>query len=537
MTARDRELVISGGGRVRISTDVMLAAAESLAAVAESAGQLRASAAEMCARLPPYRLVALAAPASALTAGWRLDEAVEGAARLQRDAAELAADLARAAARYGATDAALSRLVRALSERVAYSLGSLAPFLLATLLPVFGTAIASAVLSRVFWGGTGGEVPASDLTGERPEDPGSPEGAQQDSDSSAANPLATLLTDPGLVALLQHSVMSVDDFLGGMLRIPQPLGSALGDQGLGVTGLDTSITLVIAVAALVGGLKETGVVTTRAGPVRPGVAATSIADRAARIPHAGQVSAAPGLPTSTPTTNTQQPRMPQVRVERYEIPGQRDRFAVYVAGTVDFAVQGGSEPWDMTSNVHGVAGLDPASYQAVRQAMLQAGVTAESPVQLSGYSQGGLVATLVAASGEFDVHSLVTFGSPSGQIPVPPEVATLTVRHTDDLVPATGGYDVNTDALVVERHLFGGQAIPADVAVPAHQLSNYERTAGLIDAAASSDLRSRVEQITGFTRGATAVETSDWAATRSPQPPHPTPDATETAPDPVSGGR
>jgi hypothetical protein len=306
-----------------------------------------------------------------------------------------------------------------------------------------------------------------------------------------------ILTNPTTVALLRGAVMSADDFAGGALRMPPELVAALGDEGVGLAGLNTSAALAILLGRGGGLLAETGVSVERLSTRTTAAPAQTISDRALRI-----------------LDPEREARGEQVRIDRYTVPGQPDRFEVYISGTVDFSIGDGSEPWDMTSNVNGIAGLPPASYRAVVDAMRASGVTSDSPVVLSGYSQGGLVGSLIAASGSFNVQGLVTFGAPAGQIEVPASIPVLSIRHTDDLVPALGGYDVNGHALVVERQLFAGRDIPAEFAIPAHQLDYYRETATLVDAADSAKVRIRLSALSSFGANATSVETTTWHATR-----------------------
>lgn len=209
-----------------------------------------------------------------------------------------------------------------------------------------------------------------------------------------------------------------------------------------------------------------------------------------------------------------------MRIDRYSIPGMPDRFEVYIGGTVDFSAEATGEPWDMTSNVSGIAGLPAGSTAAVHAAMAQAGITATSPVMLTGHSQGGLVASLIAASGQYNVSQVITFGAPAGLVEIPTDIPVLTVRHSDDIVPALGGYDSSPHALVVERELFAGRAVPTEPVFPAHQMTNYRETAALIDEARSPELRSALAEINAFTLpdGITpAVESSTFHATRVPE--------------------
>ena len=92
----------------------------------------------------------------------------------------------------------------------------------------------------------------------------------------------------------------------------------------------------------------------------------------------------------------------------------------------------------------------------------------------------------------------------------------LTVRNTEDLVPATSGYDLNPHALVVERPAFAHQSVPSDWAVPAHRLSYYQQTAAVVDEARSGQVRAVLDPLNRFGAGATRVDSTLWAATRVP---------------------
>ena len=142
--------------------------------------------------------------------------------------------------------------------------------------------------------------------------------------------------------------------------------------------------------------------------------------------------------------------------------------------------------------------------------------TLDQPVVVNGYSQGGLVASLVASSGNFDVKGVVTFGAPSGQVHIPASVPVLSVRNAEDLVPATSGYDVNPHAVVVQRTVFAHQPVPSDWAVPAHRLDYYQQTAAIVDNAQSERVRSVLDPLDAFGAGATKVDSTLWVATRVP---------------------
>lgn len=288
-----------------------------------------------------------------------------------------------------------------------------------------------------------------------------------------------LVSSPALVEAVRLIAASSDDAVLAALGAPPVVGLALGDQAIGLTGVTLGATGVMALGATRGVFVETPVRLTqtsiRSGAAVPEGAPAGSAERLARIPDDAN----------------------QIRIERYTAPGEPARWAVYVSPTVTFDVTG-SEPFDMTANMAGVADRSPASLRAVEAAMREAGVAATDEVQFIGYSQGGMVAARATESGAWNAVGLETYGAPIGNVAIPEGVHGLTVRHTDDLVPATAGPDAR-DALVhVERRAFGaGDELP-HLAVPPHQKESYVATARMIDAAESALVRDEANRLTRF---------------------------------------
>ena len=191
--------------------------------------------------------------------------------------------------------------------------------------------------------------------------------------------------------------------------------------------------------------------------------------------------------TSPPTTLVQLvDRIPagdgRVRVERYTMPDGSARFVTYVAGS---AFDGpDDEAWDMASNLQLYEGEHGASYDAVQTALVAAGAQPGDAVDFVGYSQGGMVASLLALQSEYDVALLVTFGDPV-QADVPDNTLSVAVRHDDDLVStlAGGGYaaGVGAEGSFVASRETSGSALTGDGAFGPHGLDAYRDTASLLD--------------------------------------------------------
>ena len=192
----------------------------------------------------------------------------------------------------------------------------------------------------------------------------------------------------------------------------------------------------------------------------------------------------------------------QITIEQYTMPDGSARAVVLLAGTAEFTI-GSDEPWDMGGNFSSVAGLDSSATMAIDEALRQAGVDAATPIQLVGFSQGGAHAAAIAMSGDYSVHSVVSFGAPIGQLPIPESIPVLAVRHPDDLVASgLGGNELHAaNVFEVRNTAFAGQTVPTDKPAPAHQFDSYVRTAELMDADGSPELRAAIDDMLALHRG------------------------------------
>ena len=274
-----------------------------------------------------------------------------------------------------------------------------------------------------------------------------------------------LITSPEFARFVSVVSTSVDD------AVPHPLGP-FGPSG----GAQAGALTLIAIGSTLGMLKETQVVTERVSTTTGGSAPLGSRERLDRVPEDELV-----------------------RIEKYEAPGQPPRYAVFIGPTETFSPFADHEPRDMTSNTHGVAGLSPASLRGVEQAMADAGISRGDEVQVVGFSQGGLIAAMIAGSGDWNVVGLETFAAPTGAVRLPEGLAGMAVRNTDDFVPALGGPQLDTNLLQVEREAYAGDGpIVTEQVVPAHQRSAYERTATAIDAAESNAIREQIDALDTF---------------------------------------
>ena len=296
---------------------------------------------------------------------------------------------------------------------------------------------------------------------------------------------------------LRTIAMGADDFGAGFLGIPHPLQQALGDSGLGVVGLATAAGLLRGASTTIGTPESVPVV--RADRPQPVPAApTTITELAERIPRTDENGGR------------------QITIEQYTMPDGSSRAVVLLAGTAEFTI-GSAEPWDMGGNFSAVAGLDSSATMAIDDALRQAGVDAATPIQLVGFSQGGAQAAALAMGGQYNVQSVVSFGAPLGQLEIPESIPVLAVRHPDDLVASGfGGNELHRpNVFEVSNTAFAGQTVPTDKPAPAHQFDSYLRTAELMDADGSPELRAAIDDMLAFAADAVDGTSTSYLAQRT----------------------
>lgn len=311
--------------------------------------------------------------------------------------------------------------------------------------------------------------------------------------------LRPVLSEPVFVEALRAALSLADDAALGTVGVPPALVAVLGEAGLGVTGISTAALTVAGLAALAGvsgidpvRIDRVGADLRRGGDARPVEPPTALADRVDRIPDA----AAP------------------IVIERYTMPDGSMHVEVYIAGTDAHAPMGGEQPWDMASNVAIVGGADASSLQAVRAALAAEGITSETSIVFTGYSQGGAIATVLAESGEYHTTGLVTVGAPSGGLPVRGDYPAIVIEHREDLVPVLSGIRRDTTAVVVRGDAFAAGSLP-EGSLPAHDLDRYRHTSAEADAHVSTMLRAAIDALP---QAATTGVRTAYTATRMVAP-------------------
>jgi hypothetical protein len=227
----------------------------------------------------------------------------------------------------------------------------------------------------------------------------------------------------------------------------------------------------------------------------PGVPAASLADAASRIP------------TADPA---------RVRVETYTMPGGSRQYVAYVTGTRSMAGSG-AEAFDMRSNLQLYERRRSSSYEAAMAALSAAGAAPGATVHLVGHSQGAMVASHIAASGVYEVPTLVTFGSPV-QAELGADTLSVAVRHRDDPVSLLAGGGLADGAgapgsFVAER-TGDPAATVADLALGVHGIEAYGETAAMLDEADDPRMdavRARFAEL----GAAASVDVAEYGATRA----------------------
>lgn len=470
------ELIVSGRGTYSIATDEMLSSASNLQRAADMTRDIAGSVQMVDAQLSVRQMESLGIPAGAVVAEQNLEWAYTELQAIVERAEQMSALVRSAARSYGGAEAFAQGVSRKLAADAAVVFGHLFPAFATAFLFITPTVRIMATLG----------LAAYALNRTNP---------QLLNVEQFSGPLNKLISDPAFLLAFRNWVMTVDEFGLGLAGLPPSVVSALSAAGL--IGLSTSAGFIQKAGGIVGVLEETPVALTGQTLPAPVVAAQSLEQRVDNIPQ--------------PTTEHPE----QIRIEKFETPGEPDRFEVYIAGTVDFAVSDSGEPYDGTSNLSLAAHDETAgAIAAAVAAMREAGITSESLVTFSGHSQGAAVAARLAESGEYNTAGLFTVGGNIGQIELPVDVPTVIVEHTDDLVVAAGGLQDNNHALIVQREAFGGRELPEGVPVPAHQLIEYQETARLMDQSDSVEIQEALEVMAQFGRGATTSTVTSYHVER-----------------------
>lgn len=179
---------------------------------------------------------------------------------------------------------------------------------------------------------------------------------------------------------------------------------------------------------------------------------------------------------------------------------------VNIPGTEQWAPFAGDNPMDLTGNA-GQAGPNgwsagaEATADAIAQLYAEQGIPPGTPVMLNGHSQGGMIATSLAAdadfTSQFNVTNVMTYGSPVDNYSVDPGIEQLNIQHASDIVPVIdmdGAYAVpvgpngipvpgpNLQEILQNQNIGAGNTVTATLPSPGgpfdvmgnHSQDNYQ---------------------------------------------------------------
>lgn len=460
---------ISGGGTIAVETDGMVVAAQRLAATEQELASLAA------------RTAVCVALASGAARRMHAQEALTLLGRARRQAATVGEGLRTASLRYGRVEHAVLDAQRGLAAALAAFMGGA----MREAFLFFGPVGAFAVVTDVL-------VVAEALVVART--------IQRTVETGRLAPQ----TDPVLLRALALVLASLDDGVRGALltETPQDLVSNDPAAPFGTEQVGGLLALLLL------------------HPAGSPLAVTRTGTKEVRSPQ-HLVDLLDRLPDGKEAGG-------QIRIERYD-GADGPRWIVYIAGTVTFARDSGDEPFDLASDVLGVAHRPSDSERAVLRAMAEAGVGRDEPVLLVGHSQGALNAVRVAEDGGYRVGGVVQVGGPTGQITLPASVPVLAVEHDEDLVPVLGGTAASGAAglgrVVIRRSLpdsgFGPRTSAATASFPAHDLGAYRRTLAAVEASDDARVEAFTRRIGPFLDGSAGTSTR-WRARRVSEDPAPT---------------
>ena len=202
------------------------------------------------------------------------------------------------------------------------------------------------------------------------------------------------------------------------------------------------------------------------------------------------------------------------------------RYVVTIPGTYDNSLTS-INPFDWRSNVDLQGGAVADSLRFTMDAMERMGIPREAEVMLVGHSQGGMVATALAGldgiDERFTITDVVTFGSPTSDLPRRASVTYAHVEDVSDTVPALdkGGRDesANVTTWSGDARTSGDPAIAAAALGPIslHAMSTYRATASAIDKLTDPSTAAWRNGVRGYTQSVSARRTEFRPVPDSPE--------------------
>ena len=164
-------------------------------------------------------------------------------------------------------------------------------------------------------------------------------------------------------------------------------------------------------------------------------------------------------------------------------------LVVYIPGTQSNQISG-ENVFNVGSNISSMTSTElAASEVALRQTLDNMGVGDADRVILIGHSQGGIIASNIAISNDYQVAGLISVGAPIAHQDL--QVPVISIEHANDLVPALSG-----ETNPISNNWVTVQNTPeAETIIDAHSMNSYIETARLMDESEDVGLRLVLEQM------------------------------------------
>jgi hypothetical protein len=188
-----------------------------------------------------------------------------------------------------------------------------------------------------------------------------------------------------------------------------------------------------------------------------------------------------------------------------------------------------TNPLDMNGNAEALVFDSQHLSAAVDDALREAGAGEGDALVLTGYSQGGIHATRMAAdpriTAGYDVQGLFTVGSPTGEIAIPEDVKALHLEHYVDVVPGTDGrpnpQTANRTTITVHGYAEGHAPDGSDP-LAGHSFENYRQLAEHVESSPEAYRSAPVlGDLAGLTAGGGASRAVSFERTRPGNPRNP----------------
>ncbi len=188
-----------------------------------------------------------------------------------------------------------------------------------------------------------------------------------------------------------------------------------------------------------------------------------------------------------------------IRIDSFENPTGRD-LVVYIPGTQSNQLAG-ENVFNIGSNISSMTSTElAASEVAVRRSLENMQVGENDRVILIGHSQGGIIASNIAISDDYDVAGLISVGAPIAHQDL--KIPVISIEHANDVVPALSG-----ETNPISNNWVTVQNTPeAEDIIQAHAMTGYIETAKLMDISHDTGLKSVLEQMDIPTGKATSYQ-------------------------------